>query len=286
MGADLIGWRDCELQRPLGPQGFLGKLKMKSYLRVIESQVPEGQRDGVKVTVVVNDRQRELGYPEIREQAETFQRGIPACAQCPLSGGTPLGCYRYVTYPVDAAFEELAFELFTSQLPTKDSISDQIYRDIVSRQPQDTGWHTRRGPKGPLARRPQPLVHAWGGLFSKKRVDSAQLLASLFIPLESPPLVVGYARFWRELVAFIDGKLAAELRQRGLALAPDGTLEIAVTAQQHSDPQALSAKMQADIAALERYTGGTVGEIRGVANLLAVVAPRSMAEGWRVIVDG
>ena len=62
MGADLIGWRNCDLQKPLGPNGFLQKLKMKSYLRVIESQVPEGARENVAITVVVNDTQRELTY--------------------------------------------------------------------------------------------------------------------------------------------------------------------------------------------------------------------------------
>ena len=198
MGADLIGWRNCELQQPLGESGFLQKLKMKSYLRVIS--IPEGARENVAITVIVNDTQRELTYPQIREQAETFQRGIPACATCPLAGGEQLGCYHYVTYPVDARFEEVAFEFFTSQLATKDSISDQLYRDVVSKQPAaGTGWHTRRGPQGSLARRPQPLTHSWGGLFSKKKVDSAQLLQSLFIPLKHPALIVGYARFWRQL---------------------------------------------------------------------------------------
>jgi hypothetical protein len=210
MGADLIGWRDCELQKPLGPSGFLQKLKMKAYLRAVESQVPEGQREAVKVTIVVNDREREMSYPEIRAQAEGFQRGIPECASCPLSGGKQLGCYHYVTYPLDARFEEVAFEFFCSQVATKDSIADQLYRDIVSKQPAQGSWYERRGPQGPLARRPEVLVHSWGGLFSKKKVNSAQLMASLFIPLEIPALVVGYARFWRELVAFASPKLADE----------------------------------------------------------------------------
>ena len=286
MGADLIGWRDCELQRSLGPRGFLGKLKMKSYLRVIEAQVPEPQRESVEVTVVVNDRERALTYREIRDEAATFQHGIPACAQCPLSAGQPLGCYHFVTYPVDEAFEELAFELFTSQLPVEDSISDQIYQDIVSKQPRDTSWHTRRGPQGALARRPRPLVHSWGGLFSRKKVDSAQLLASLFIPLESPALVVGYARFWHELVAFADARLASEMQQRGLRMGSDGQLEISVTPEQHADPDALAAKMDADIAALERYTSGTLDEIRALARMMDAVALRAIGEGWRVIVDG
>jgi hypothetical protein len=204
MGVDLIGWRDCGLQEPLAPTGFLQKLKMRAYLRVVEQQVPPDQRDTVKLTIVVNDRERELTGKEIREQAEAFQRGIPECATCPLAGGKQLGCYHYVTYPVDERFEEIAFEFFTSQLATKDSIADQLYRDIVSKQPTSTGWHKRRGPQGALARRDQPLTHSWGGMFSKKKVDSAQLMASLFIPLDSPALVVAYARWWSELVAYAE----------------------------------------------------------------------------------
>lgn len=242
MGADVIGWRGCPLQQPLGPQGFLGKLKMKAYLRAIESQVPPEARENVKVTVVVNDTERELTYKEILGQAQQFQAGIPECQSCPLSGGNQLGCYHFVTYPVDARFEEVAFEFFCSQLTTKDSISDQIYRDVVSKQGQGSGWHTRRGNGPGLARRPQPLTHSWGGLFSKKKVDSAQLLASLFIPLEQPALVVGYARFWRELVQFAD--------QKGV---PDE---------------------------------GTFAEIRRMSTMMQVLAPASVGQGWKVIVDG
>src|SRR5947209_20110719 len=101
MGVDLIGWRDCELQKPLAPAGFLQKLKMRAYLRVVEQQVPPEQRDTVTITVVVNDQERDLTGKEIREQAEEFQRGIPACAERTLSAGKPRGCYDCVPYPVD-----------------------------------------------------------------------------------------------------------------------------------------------------------------------------------------
>lgn len=284
MGADLIGWRNCELQQPLGESGFLQKLKMKSYLRVIEAQVPPEARENVAVTVVVNDTQRELTYREIREQAETFQRGIPACATCPLAGGEQLGCYHYVTYPVDARFEEVAFEFFTSQLATKDSIADQLYRDIVSKQPASgTGWHTRRGPQGALARRPQPLTHAWGGLFSKKKVDSAQLLQSLFIPLKHPALVVGYARFWRELVAFADAKLAQEMRSRGISLGADGKVNVEIAESQIAG---LADKLGADAAAMSSLLEGTFGEIRRLSAMMTMLAPKVVDGGWGIVVDG
>ena len=284
MGADLIGWRDCELQKPLGESGFLQKLKMKSYLRVIEAQVPEEARENVAVTVVVNDTQRELTYPQIREQAETFQRGIPACATCPLSGGEQLGCYHFVTYPIDARFEEVAFEFFTSQLATKDSISDQIYRDIVSKQPSSgTGWHTRRGPQGSLARRSQPLTHSWGGLFSKKKVDSAQLLQSLFIPLKHAALIVGYARFWRELVEFADAKLAQEMKSRGISVQADGRVNLEVAEEAIAG---LVDKLRDDSAAMSSLIEGTFGEVRRLAAMMMMLAPKAIDGGWGLVVDG
>jgi hypothetical protein len=284
MGADLIGWRNCELQQPLGEAGFLQKLKMKSYLRVIEAQVPEGARESVAITVVVNDAQRELTYPEIREQAETFQRGIPACATCPLSGGEQLGCYHYVTYPVDARFEEVAFEFFTSQLATKDSISDQLHRDIVSKQASSgTGWHTRRGPQGSLARRAQPLAYSWGGLFSKRKVDSAQLLQSLFIPLHRPALIVGYARFWAELVAFADAKLAQEMTARGISLRPDGRINLEIA---EAEIAGLAGKLRGDVDAMRSLIEGTFGEIRRLSAMMTMLAPKSIEGGWGIVVDG
>jgi hypothetical protein len=285
MGADLIGWRNCDLQQSLGPRGFLQKTKMKAYLAAIESQVPPERRAVTKVTVVVNDTERELTYNEIRDAAEQFQAGIPACATCPLSpGGKPIGCYRFITYPVDERFEEVAFELFTSQLSTKGSISDQLYQDIVSKMPTNTPWHTRRGQQRGLAKRAQPLTYKWGGLFSKKTVDSAQLMASLFIPLKSAAIVVGYAKFWAELVAYANQKLEAEMKARGVNLKPDGKIELHVT-EHEADPRNLAAKLGTDAAALSSLLEGTFGEIRELAQMMIALAPQSLEAGWSVVVD-
>jgi len=222
MGADLIGWKPCSLQRELGPDGFLGKLKLRAYRSAVERQVPEAARAKVKISVEVTGRPpRELAYPDIVAESEQFLAGIPECASCPLAGGgTPLGCYHYVTYPIDAPAEELLFAFFTqpSQIATKDSISDQLYRDLISRIPSSgTGWHRQRGPRGPLAIRAEPLGHKWGGLFSKRTVDSAQLLQCLFIALDSLPLVAAYGRFWSEFVAFA--------KERGVAAGTSRTLD-------------------------------------------------------------
>lgn len=212
MGADLIGWRECPLQMRLGPNGFLGKLKLRAYKELIESMVEPADRESQEITVVVNGpdgpKERNLTYPQIRDEASEFLRGIPDCSTCPLSGGKPLGCYHFVTYPVDPTFEHLVFDFFVANVATKDSICDQLYRDIISRvPPADTGWHDRRGEDartGALAQLPQPLVHKWGGLFAKKRIDSAQILQSLFITLDRPALVAAYTRFWVELVKYAD----------------------------------------------------------------------------------
>jgi hypothetical protein len=283
MGADLIGWRECELQQSLGQRGFLENLKMKAYKRAVESQVPEAQRAKVQVAVVTNGVERELTYAQICAKADEFERGIPACATCPLSGGKQLGCYHYVTYPLDARFEEVAFEFFTSQLTTKDSISDQLYRDIVSKQPAaGSGWHTRRGPQGALARRPTPLTHSWGGFFSKKKVDSAQLMASLFVPMPIPALIVGYARFFAELVHFADAKLQAEMKQRGLTLNPNGNVKVEITEAQIPE---LGSKLSADADAISALVSGTFGEVRALSVMMQHAAVRSVSEGWSMLVD-
>jgi len=127
-----------------------------------------------------------------------------------------------------------------------------------------------------------PLTYSWGGFFSKKRVDSAQLCASLFVPLSSPALVVGYARFWGELVAFAQRKLDDELVRRGLEIKPDGKLIVKVTGAQVAN---LAEKLGADAAALEALIGGTFSEARSLARMLRAAAPRSVDSGWTVVVD-
>jgi len=251
MGADLIGWRECPLQMRLGPEGFRAKLKLRSYKNLIEQMVAPEDREGQKLTVVVNGpdgpSERNLTYAQIRDESTEFLRGIPDCASCPLSGGEPLGCYHFVVYPVDAAFERLVFEFFVSQVETKNSICDQLYRDVVSRvPPAGTGWHDRRGAdarSGALAQLGQPLVHKWGGFLSKKRIDSAQILQSLFITLDRPALVVGYSRFFGELLAFAAA--------RGVTAADSPTL----------------------------------GAVAGFRTMLFAAAAHSVTDGWTVFAD-
>jgi hypothetical protein len=149
-----------------------------------------------------------LSYEQLCQQIYGFDEGIPQCRSCPVSGGKVLGCYKYISYPVDAHFEQILFKFFLSQLPTKDSICDQIYRDVVSRVPSSgTSWHTQRGVSRPgmLAALERPLEYKWGSTFSRKKLDSAQILGSLFIDLESPALVVGYVTFWTEFLNFAAG---------------------------------------------------------------------------------
>lgn len=221
MGADLIGWRGCELQRGLGPQGFLGKLKMKSYLTVIEERVPPAARATVKVQVVVHRPegpvQRALGYDEIREEAATFQRGVPACASCPLAGGAPVGCYRYVTYPIDATTERTVFELFAAEVGVEGSAAQRFHRARVAPLPASgTGWHQRRGgdaQNGALAELSAPLAHAWGGWFSRKKLDSAQLLLALVNPAPDAPSLALHTELLDRLAAFATERGA---RARGL----------------------------------------------------------------------
>lgn len=206
MGADIIGFINCPLQNSLGLDGFLHKLKLRAYRGTVEDMVPAHQRAEVKIEVQgTNNKPRMLTYQGILNELGSFENGIPECANCPISGGRQLGCYRFVKYPIDSLFEKLVFEFFVSQLPIKDSICDQIYQDVTSNVPLDSAWHTERGfqaNSGGVAMLPKPLVHEWTDGNVRKRVDSAQILGSLFISLDRPALVVGYVRFWHSFIDF------------------------------------------------------------------------------------
>src|SRR5436190_1520611 len=90
--------------------------------------------------------------------------------------------------PLQRELEAVGF--FVSQVEQKDTIGELRYRDVVSKVPASgTHWHDNRGGAGALAQRAQPLQHRWGGVFSKKSVDSAQVLRCLFRSLETPGLI-------------------------------------------------------------------------------------------------
>ncbi len=50
-------------------------------------------------------------------------------------------------------------------------------------------------------------MYIWGGFFSKKRVDSAQLLSCLFVSQSQPAVLVGFARFWLEFATFASSRV-------------------------------------------------------------------------------
>jgi hypothetical protein len=248
MGADLIGWRECELQRGLQPAGFLGKLKMQSYRRMIETQVPPEARASVKVTVQVHRPEgpveRPLSYGEIVAEAEALAAGSPECPSCPVGGGAPLGCYRYVVYPVDEATERALFDLFAAEVATNGSIAQRFHAEVLARVPASgTGWHTRRGGDartGSLAALAAPLEHRWGGWFSRKRLDSAQILYGVLNPQRDA---------------------------RSLALQ----------AELHARIAAMAAAHPGDAPALR--------EIAALAPFYRTLAEGAAREGWSLIVD-
>lgn len=283
MGADFIGWRNCRLQAELGQDGFLGKLKLRAYKAAIEQQVPEDRWEAVEVLVRVTGRpDRVLRYGTISMELAAFERGIPECAACPLSDGKALGCYRYVTYPVDAAAERLMFEFFAKGVEESGSIVEQLYRDVISQIDEESGWYRNRGGEGTLAELDMPLVHKWGRGRTQDRIDSAQVIAAMFISLEDPTLVVAYARLWIELFEYIDHKL----REAGVQLLGD-VLEIHVDGG--SDPQAGSIAVQAVSSlelAREISQSRTLQELRHVASMVAASVEGALEEGWTVVIDG
>lgn len=207
MGCDMIGWRNCQLQQQLGMEEFLWRLKLSSMKAGVMQQVPEQQRFSIMITLQrLNRESRNYSFQEILDELGDFENGIPECASCPVSSGRIIGCYRYVSYPIDEVFERLLFEFFVSQFQIDQSACNQIYNNIISKIPADNFWRDQRGKSGALAVLPQPLEHQFGGMLSKKKFDSAQVLAGMFMPFNSAGMIAVYGAFWADFVDYCNQK--------------------------------------------------------------------------------
>lgn len=279
MGADFIGWRGCALQDELGPDVFLSKIKLGAYRRLIEERVPDNEKPKVKVRVAVTGREpRELTYDGILAELGGFEQGIPDCENCPLSGGKAIGCYHYITYPIDEVTEELLFEYFCSKVTEPESIPNQIWLDIISTIEGETPWHENRGPEGSLAQRSAPLSATLVWENEEHSLDSAQLLAGLFIDLDEPPLLVAYALFFNQFVEYVRTRIG---------LKEDGSIELTVDGSGNPSEEELQARAQAAFEQVKHIADSrTLGELQEVAPMLMQAAARAMDEGYRVLVDG
>jgi hypothetical protein len=276
MGADYVGWRACALQQELGEHGFLGKIKLRVYKRVVEERVPEDQRATIKLNLQVTGREpRETTYPEICAELDTFEAGIPECASCPLGNGNPVSCYRYVTYPIDAGSETLLFRSFCRELVKPDSTAYQIWQDIVRHIDRDSNWHQDRGEEGMLAELAQPLTFSWQDDEGRHEVDSAQLLEALFIGLDQPPVLVAYAVLFKTIVEDVFGRIS---------VGADGQLELRVEVSELGD--VTEELITQELDALKHVgTARSLLEISDLAPMLLQAAVHAVDDGWSVVVD-
>ncbi|MBI5534694.1 MAG: hypothetical protein HY898_18355 [Deltaproteobacteria bacterium] len=278
MGVDILGWRSCHLQDALGASSFLGKIKLRSYQRLIERQIPEDQRRGARIAVQgANDVPREWTYKEIWQEMEYFHRGTPECRQCPLGSDGAVGCYRTISYPIDAVAERLLFECFTSGLAEPDSTAATLFRQALAHAPPSGPWHASRGPQGKMAELLEPLEFAWEAEASAHRVDSAQLLASLFVNLDQPDRVQTTARFFSEFMAFAKKRAGVQ---------PDGSVQVRIDAQGTDSQAEISRRTKLAVEAVKAIANSrTVREIEAAERLLSLVAEHAAQDHWVVLMD-
>ena len=194
-GVDLVGWRSCAKQRELGSKRFAVTLKKLGRQALAGRAM--GPQSATAVARTPEQRRRLQQAQEARQALATFDEGTPECPTCPISESKPFGCYLAVDFPIDAVAETALFRYFTSKLEDENSAAFGIYRDLVSKAPSSgTLRHTSRGPTGDLAELRAPLFKEWGFLMWKKRVDSAQLLGSLFFNHTRLGLISVFSVFW------------------------------------------------------------------------------------------
>jgi len=189
MGADVIGWRTCPLQQQEGEDGFFRKLKLLAYKRETDRLVPEPtKRANTALKVRISGQpEQQLSYPQVVEAVGSFAAGIPECRACPVSGGAPLGCYRYISYPISLEVEESLARFSEQELALDRSpfriLAEEYVRNEQARELSD-GFRNNRGvAPGHLAARSFPVVvTAPSHATTLTGIDSADLLCILLPP--------------------------------------------------------------------------------------------------------
>jgi hypothetical protein len=183
MGADIVGWRGCRLQQREGEDGFFRKLKLMAYKREAERQV-SGDRATLTLKIRITGQTEEvLTYPALVQAVGDFEAGIPECVDCPLAEHHPVGCYRYISFPIPAELEESLATFAEWQLERGDSplrvLVERYLQDEQVRALSNRFRHNRGESVGHLAARPMPLpLH----VDSLPSIDTADLLVVMLPP--------------------------------------------------------------------------------------------------------
>lgn len=281
MGADIIGWRRCALQEKLNLDGFLSKLKLRSYKTLLEQRVPEARRHSIQLSIQIQGRPpRDLSYHDICEELVRFEAETKECSTCPLSGGVEVGCYQYVHYPVDTTFEETLFAWFVRQVTLPESLCARLFREHIHQAPvEGTSWHDRRGAQcsHPLAEREEPLFYAWEEHGETFYLDSAMLCSSLFVTLRHPSRIQDYARFWQEYLQ----DLPRQEQEAAIRLSMVGVNLVDLLEEGEEDhPLQRALRLSADLAASE-----SIYEIRELSTMLNALHSHADPRGWSLEVD-
>ncbi|NOK38859.1 hypothetical protein HMI49_37300 [Corallococcus exercitus] len=240
MGADVVGFRGCALQNELGEAGFLRKLKLKAYKDAADAAVPPERKPKLKLNIRIGDTPPvSMAYPDLEQEAEAFTRRVSGCEDCPITEGAPVGCYAYVSYPIDAPAEELLFEVVVRGLESPGSVGHRFHQEIMGRfEPPPAEWVERRGEaQGALCVLEHPLEHSWHEGGEVRRLTSADVLWALFATLDDArgislvaELLSEVGRVARERQAAATGTLPELVRMgdlaRALSTVPGGRLVI------------------------------------------------------------
>jgi hypothetical protein len=227
VGADYFAIIGCPLQARLGADQFEFSVKCEAQATALERFREEIERDTGRpldeATVALGPAggpARETSFADLKRIAKEVTGGIPECASCKVGGNEPLGCYRTVTYPLDASFERAIFEYFLDVMENPpealvNATDDEgraltpvrlLYENIVAGVPdKETPWHVDRGraDQSGLAERSAPIRRK---LKDGTPLDSARVLAGAFQPMDDALVLELYAHFFQGLFQYLEAR--------------------------------------------------------------------------------
>jgi hypothetical protein len=173
----------CKVKDEIALEGLVQQVKLRAVAEAIQAKMQAAGEtqpaSEVRITRMVltpdgKQEEAEVTLQALLEETSGLSAYEPLCQDCPACvGGGPFGCYQSINYPIKTQTEKWLLARLPAYLG---SSAGRLLRKLVADLQCDGARVAalRNSPTHMESRRSQ--TRAWGGLLSKWRLSSDQLL--------------------------------------------------------------------------------------------------------------
>lgn len=192
MAIDYLVQYPCEVRSKITDEQLLGMIKSEgrahTIIRMVQKDKPDQDVQSIintlKIGIAVRGpngtvEQKDVTIASLLEQAAPLNELAHHCRNCPANfGGTRFGCIGAINYPISRAAEEWLLDRLPSDAKDPKLL---LLLDFLRSVGLDGKALDAQRARDDLYEAKQPLARKWGGLFSKTKINSSQILQMLFL---------------------------------------------------------------------------------------------------------